>query len=70
LREQSLVEPVYEEMEGWAQSTHQVRAWSDLPPAAMAYVRRIESLVGAKIVLVSTSPKREDIIVIEDPFGD
>ena len=70
LREQSIVEPIYEELEGWTQTTHRVRAWTDLPAAAIAYVRRIESLIGAEIALVTTSPRREDIIVIHDPFGD
>ena len=70
LREQSSVEPVYEELAGWSQSTHGVRAWAGLPAAAIDYVRRIETLIGAEIALVTTSPRREDIIVIRDPFRD
>jgi adenylosuccinate synthase len=70
LREQSSVKPVYEELAGWSQSTHGVRTWADLPVAAIDYVRRIQTLIGAEIALVTTSPRREDIIVIRDPFRD
>jgi adenylosuccinate synthase len=70
LREQSSVEPVYEELAGWSGSTHGLRTWDDLPAAAIDYVRRIETLIGVEIALVTTSPRREDIIVIRDPFRD
>ncbi|HEY5072774.1 MAG TPA: adenylosuccinate synthase [Caulobacteraceae bacterium] len=69
LREQAAVQPVYEEIEGWRETTHGVRRWRDLPPAAIRYVHRIEALIGAEIALVTTSPRREDIIVLRDPFG-
>ncbi len=61
--------PVYEEVEGWAGSTRGVRSWAGLPAAAAAYVRRIEELVGAPVVLLGTSPQRDDTIVLRDPFG-
>jgi adenylosuccinate synthase len=60
--------PVYEEVEGWAASTQGVRRWSDLPPAAASYVRRIEGLTGVPVVLLGTSPQRDDTIVLQDPF--
>lgn len=60
--------PVYEEMEGWLSSTQSVREWTQLPTAAVRYVRRIEELVGVPIALVSTSPRRDDTIILRDPF--
>ncbi|HEY5106290.1 MAG TPA: adenylosuccinate synthase [Caulobacteraceae bacterium] len=68
LREQAAAQPIYEEIAGWSGTTHGARSWDDLPPAAVAYVRRIEQLIGAPVVLVTTSPQREDIIVLRDPF--
>jgi len=67
---QAAVEPVYETCEGWKQSTHASRAWADLPPAAVKYVRRLEELIEAPVTLLSTSPEREDTILIRDPFAD
>ena len=70
LRDQASLEPIYEELEGWSESTAGVRVWEDLPPNAKAYVRRIEALIGAPAAMVSTSPQREDTIMIRDPFHD
>jgi len=69
LRDQAAIEPIYEEIAGWRESTRGARAWRDLPAAAVKYVRRIEALVGAPIDVVSTSPDRDDVIVMRDPFG-
>ena len=62
--------PVYEEMEGWSQSTEGARSWADLPGAAVKYVRRVEELVRCPVALLSTSPEREDTILVRDPFED
>lgn len=70
LRAQSALEPIYETMEGWAQSTQGARSWKDLPGAAIKYVRRVEELIGAPVALLSTSPEREDTILMRDPFTD
>ncbi|MGH6987336.1 MAG: adenylosuccinate synthase [Caulobacteraceae bacterium] len=68
LSDQARVKPLYEEAEGWSESTHGVRELAGLPPAARAYIGRIEALIGAKVELVTTSPQREDVIVLSDPF--
>ncbi|MFO1015003.1 MAG: adenylosuccinate synthase [Caulobacteraceae bacterium] len=68
MRDQAACVPVYEEMPGWAESTAGVRDFNALPAAAQAYVRRIEALVGAPVTLVSTSPDRDDTIILSDPF--
>ena len=68
LRDQAAIEPIYEEMEGWSESTRGARSWKDLPAAAVKYVRRVEELIGAPAVLLSTSPDRDDIIMMLDPF--
>lgn len=65
---QEAVEPVYETMPGWEGSTRSARSWNDLPAAAVKYVRRLEELVGKPCALVSTSPEREDVILMRDPF--
>jgi adenylosuccinate synthase len=65
---QAAVEPVYEVMEGWSDSTHGARSWGDLPAQAIKYVRRIEELVEAPVTLLSTSPERDDTILMKDPF--
>jgi adenylosuccinate synthase len=69
LSEQAAVQPIYEEMEGWIHATRGVRSWRELPAAAVNYVRRIEALIGAQVAVVSTSPERDDIIMMRDPFG-
>ncbi|MBV9995953.1 MAG: adenylosuccinate synthase [Caulobacteraceae bacterium] len=70
LKAQGAVRPVYEEIEGWTESTRGARSFRDLPAAAVKYVRRIEELIGAPVALVSTSPQREDTILMRDPFQD
>ena len=65
---QGRVEPIYEEFEGWDGSTVGARSWADLPAQAVKYVRRIEELVGAPVALVSTSPERDDTILVRNPF--
>jgi adenylosuccinate synthase len=70
LKAQSALTAVYETMEGWSQSTQGARSWKDLPGAAIKYVRRIEELIGAPVALLSTSPEREDTILMRDPFAD
>jgi adenylosuccinate synthase len=70
LKAQSQLEPVYEEMEGWSQTTQGARSWKDLPANAVKYVRRIEELIGAPVALLSTSPQRDDTILMRDPFRD
>lgn len=67
---QARVTPIYEEMEGWTQSTAGARSWADLPGAAIKYVRRIEELIQCPVALLSTSPEREDTILVTDPFAD
>jgi adenylosuccinate synthase len=62
--------PVYEEVEGWSQSTEGARSWNDLPGAAVKYVRRIEELIQCPVAMLSTSPEREDTILVTDPFAD
>jgi adenylosuccinate synthase len=68
--DQARVEPVYEEMEGWQETTAGARSWADLPAQAIKYVRRIEELIQCPVALVSTSPEREDTILVRDPFAD
>ena len=70
LSEQRRVEPVYETLEGWRDTTAGARRWSELPAQAVKYVRHIEELVEAPVTLLSTSPEREDTILVRDPFQD
>ncbi|MCX7889564.1 MAG: adenylosuccinate synthase [Rhodobacteraceae bacterium] len=67
---QARVRPVYEEMEGWAESTRGARSWAELPAAAVKYVRRIEELIQCPVAMLSTSPERDDTILVTDPFAD
>jgi adenylosuccinate synthase len=67
---QARVEPIYETMEGWSDSTYGARKWEDLPDNALRYIRRIEELIGTPVALLSTSPEREDTILVRDPFAD
>ncbi|WP_374306943.1 adenylosuccinate synthase [Methylocella sp.] len=67
---QARVEPIYETMEGWPGATVGARSWAQLPAQAVKYVRRIEELIEAPVALLSTSPKREDTILVRDPFRD
>jgi adenylosuccinate synthase len=65
---QARLEPVYETIEGWKDSTAGARSWAELPAQAVKYVRRIEELVGCPVALLSTSPEREDTILVQNPF--
>jgi adenylosuccinate synthase len=67
--DQARVEAVYEEIEGWPGSTRGARSWADLPARAIKYVRRIEELIRCPVALVSTSPERDDTILVRDPFA-
>ncbi|MCK5444782.1 MAG: adenylosuccinate synthetase, partial [Rhodospirillaceae bacterium] len=69
-RDQEDVEPIYETMEGWPESTCGARSWADLPATAVKYIRRIEELIGAPVAILSISPEREDTILVHDPFAD
>jgi adenylosuccinate synthase len=66
---QAEVEPIYEVMPGWSESTRGARSWIDLPASAIKYIRRIEELIEAPVALLSTSPEREDTILVHDPFA-
>jgi adenylosuccinate synthase len=68
LKEQQAVEPIYETLEGWKQTTRGARSSRDLPAKAIKYIRRIEELIGCPAALVSTSPERDDVILMRDPF--
>ena len=64
------VEPIYETVPGWSESTAGARSWAELPAAAIKYIRRIEELIRCPVALVSTSPERNDTILVRDPFAD
>ncbi|MBR0643534.1 adenylosuccinate synthase [Plastoroseomonas hellenica] len=66
---QARAKPVFETMPGWSGSTYGARSYADLPAEAVKYIRRIEELVEAPVVLLSTSPERDDTIVMKDPFA-
>ncbi|MDI9408033.1 MAG: adenylosuccinate synthase [Candidatus Pacebacteria bacterium] len=66
---QARVEPIYETLPGWSDTTAGARSWSQLPAAAIKYVRRLEELIDCPVALLSTSPKREDVILVHDPFA-
>ena len=67
--DQARVEPIYEEMDGWSGTTAGARSWADFPPQAIKYVRRIEELIRCPVALVTTSPERDDTILVRDPFA-
>jgi len=67
---QARVKPVYVTLEGWKESTVGARKWADLPAQAIKYVRQVEELIGAPVALLSTSPERDDTILVTDPFED
>ena len=69
-RDQMNATPIYERFEGWSESTFGARSWADLPAAAIKYIRRIEELIDCPVALVSTSPERDDTILVRDPFRD
>ncbi len=68
--QQARVEPIYETLEGWKGTTAGARTWNDLPAQAVKYVRQVEELIGAPVALLSTSPERDDTILVHDPFQD
>ena len=68
--QQARAEPIYEEIDGWSESTAGARSWADLPGNAIKYVRRVEELIQCPVALLSTSPEREDTILVTDPFDD
>ena len=67
---QASIEPVYETVPGWSDSTRGARSWAELPAEAIKYIRRIEELIGAPVAMLSTSPERNDTILVADPFAD
>jgi adenylosuccinate synthase len=66
---QAELEPVYETAEGWRETTRGARSWAQLPATAIKYVRRLEELIGAPVAMLSTSPEREDTVLVRDPFA-
>jgi len=68
--DQAGVEPIYEEMDGWRETTAGARSWADLPAQAIKYISRVQELIETPVALVSTSPEREDTILVRDPFVD
>jgi adenylosuccinate synthase len=66
---QQEITPVYEVLEGWQESTFGARSWKDLPAQAIKYVKRIEELIEAPVAILSTSPERDDTILVRDPFA-
>lgn len=68
MEDQADIEPVYETLEGWTETTFGARSWADLPAQAIKYIRRIEELIGVPVALLSTSPERDDTILVKDPF--
>jgi adenylosuccinate synthase len=67
---QAEIEPIYETAEGWRESTRGARSWAQLPATAIKYIRRLEELIGAPVAMLSTSPEREDTVLVRDPFTD
>jgi adenylosuccinate synthase len=67
---QASVEPIYDTFSGWSESTRGVRRWADLPSLAIKYIRRIEEMIECPVILLSTSPERDDTILMRDPFAD
>lgn len=65
---QAAAEPIYETFQGWQESTYGARSWADLPATAIKYIRRIEELIETPVALLSTSPERDDTILMRDPF--
>ncbi|HVB17689.1 MAG TPA: adenylosuccinate synthase [Stellaceae bacterium] len=67
---QAEITPVYESAEGWRESTQGARSWAQLPATAIKYIRRLEELIGAPVAMLSTSPERDDTVLVRDPFAD
>ncbi|MCC6913673.1 MAG: adenylosuccinate synthase [Rhodospirillaceae bacterium] len=70
MSDQAAVKPIYETLPGWQTSTQGARSWAQLPADAIKYIRRVEELIEAPVALLSTSPQREDTILVRDPFAD
>ncbi len=68
--QQARCKPIYEEIDGWSETTEGARSWNDLPANAVKYVKRVEELIECPVALLSTSPEREDTILVTDPFAD
>jgi adenylosuccinate synthase len=66
--DQAKCTPIYEEMPGWSETTYGARSWAELPANAVKYIRRVEELTGLPVALLSTSPERDDTILVRDPF--
>ncbi len=67
---QARVEPIYETLDGWQDTTAGARSWAQLPAPAIKYVKYLEELIECPVALLSTSPEREDTILMKDPFAD
>jgi adenylosuccinate synthase len=67
---QATAKPVYETMPGWQESTMGARSWAELPAPAVKYIRRLEELIQVPVAMLSTSPERDDTILVRDPFAD
>jgi adenylosuccinate synthase len=67
---QAELQPLYETVDGWRESTRGARSWAQLPATAIKYVRRIEELIDAPVTILSTSPERDDTVLVRDPFAD
>jgi adenylosuccinate synthase len=67
---QAEVEPVYETAEAWQENTRGARSWAQLPATAIKYIRRLEELIGAPVAMLSTSPERDDTVLVRDPFAN
>lgn len=67
---QNLIEPIYETLDGWQETSVGARSWAQLPAQAVKYVRHVEELIGAPVTLLSTSPERNDVVLMKDPFLD
>jgi adenylosuccinate synthase len=70
MNQQARVKPIYETLKGWNASTAGKRSWAELPAQAIKYVKRIEELIECPVTLLSTSPERDDTILVRDPFAD
>ena len=64
------LEPIYEVHKGWMESTQRAKSWSELPALAIKFVRRIEEVLETPVSILSTSPRREDTILVKNPFND
>jgi len=67
--DQAACTPIYEEMPGWSETTYGARSWAELPASAVKYIRRVEELTGLPVSILSTSPERDDTILVHDPFA-